>query len=534
MQGGFIWDLIDQGLVLGKRPGCFGYGGDFNDFPNTAQFCINGILGPDRVPHPIAYEAASLQSPIDLDLKIETLSPNSYRIYLVIRNRRSFVDLSDFNIFLALGTNLSPVVDIADFMISLNQLPAILPQSVFEYDITFCLEDLVSESSKRFLDTPSPVDSTQFSQVTEVWINSSVRRRTATECVPIGHQIVSKTHFHPLLLPLISSSLQSHPKVSRPISEMKMVSESSDQVLTIQWANGNQIQFGCECGRLLSWIIHGQQVLISPLEICLWRAPTDNDRGGAFLSYYEQWKAYGLDCLHPEKSSIQPLTIISEDRNLISLSTSLILVPSHPSLHTPRIRCQYHYTIHSNGEISIETTVDLPRNIPPPPRIGLRTALSSSLNQVKWFGYGPHEAYDDRKSSVTLGLFSNEIDDLHVPYVYPQECGHRYDPRWLQFHDSNSEKIGFHLLIDRTPTPVPCGSETMCWGWNTSRYSIETLESTRHNYELENDPNNQIHFHIDRVMMGLGGYDSWSPNVEKKYLIQNGKWKFKITLIPNN
>ena len=105
LQGGFIWDWVDQGLVLGaKTSGCYGYGGDFGDLPNSKQFCINGILGPDRDPHPIALEAAALQAPLTVTGTVVLVSPASEgtsseteatknQFQLVIHNRRSFVSL---------------------------------------------------------------------------------------------------------------------------------------------------------------------------------------------------------------------------------------------------------------------------------------------------------------------------------------------------------------------------------------------------------------------------------------------------------
>ncbi len=238
--------------------------------------------------------------------------------------------------------------------------------------------------------------------------------------------------------------------------------------------------------------------------------------------------------MHPEKTSITGLTLVAEDESSISFTSSFYLTPSRPSLHSVRIPCQFLYTVQANGQITLETNVELPNNMPPPPRLGLRTALSSSLSQVNWFGFGPHEAYDDRKSCVTLGLFSNQVDDLHVPYVVPQESGHRYDPRWIEFFELESEKIGFQIVFDQSLSSTPSCSNHLSWGWSASRYSLETLESTKHNHELEVDPNHQIHLHLDRVMMGLGGYDSWSPNVDSKYLISSGKWKFHLTLIPKS
>ena len=253
------------------------------------------------------------------------------------------------------------------------------------------------------------------------------------------------------------------------------------------------------------------------------------------MSYFEQWKAYGLDCLHRDQGSSSRLRILSQDDATITLSSSFVLTTSHSALHPLRIPCEFIYTIHLNGHITVTTHVDLPHDMPPPPRIGLRTILSSAVGQhVNWFGYGPHEAYDDRKSCVALGFYSKSIEQLHVPYVVPQESGRRHDPRWIELVDTNRDlkkTKGLRIIIDRREDQTP--DSPLSWGWSMSRYSLETLESTRHNHELEEDHHQGIHLHVDRAMMGLGGYDSWSPNVDSKYLIATGcRWKFSMTFAP--
>jgi hypothetical protein len=143
---------------------------------------------------------------------------------------------------------------------------------------------------------------------------------------------------------------------------------------------------------------------------------------------------------------------------------------------------------------------------------------------VEWLGLGPHEAYDDRKAMVFLDHFTSTVEDLHTEYIFPQENGHRIDPRWITFRDLNG--MGFEVVPARdrpatsssTTTPptryqctgqVPLGGKNtngnQTWGWSASRYSLEQLAETNHNHELQSDYNNQIHIHLDRMMMGIAG-----------------------------
>lgn len=135
-----------------------------------------------------------------------------------------------------------------------------------------------------------------------------------------------------------------------------------------------------------------------------------------------------------------------------------------------------------------------------------------------------------------LDHFTSTVEDLHTEYLFPQECGRRLDPRWLTFRDASG--VGFEVVPDRCLPAVavddsrfdaseegvfkcsgqlPVGGEgtdrRQVWGWSASRYSMEKLTSCAHNHELHPDSDGAVHIHLDRAMMGLGGYDSWSPNV---------------------
>ena len=141
---------------------------------------------------------------------------------------------------------------------------------------------------------------------------------------------------------------------------------------------------------------------------------------------------------------------------------------------------------------------------------------------------GPHEAYDDRKSSAHLDIFDAKVDDLHTPYVFPQECGRRADPRWITFRNKNTDGI---FIAPFPSTNKPRDLEVKGWGWSASRYSLEKLESMTHNHELTCDKDGKIHVHIDSRSMGIGGYDSWSPNVDQEYLIQARCGPFTTSLL---
>ena len=294
---------------------------------------------------------------------------------------------------------------------------------------------------------------------------------------------------------------------------------------------------------------------------------------GDSLSYLKQWEAAGYHCLVRKEGSVQVEVLEGEsdsvtatdtdtdtrdrvadiearDRGLavITVSARWTLVPSEDvAMANHGIACSIRYTFSSSGQIDFTFSTVVPTHLPPAPRIGVRAALNRQLDRVEWLGLGPHEAYDDRKAMVYLDHFTSTVEDLHTEYVFPQECGRRLDPRWVTFRDVSG--MGFEVRpcreLPATATascigggggeasPYQCCGElpvggintdsNQVWGWSASRYSTEQLADCAHNHELQPDSNGQVHIHLDRVMMGLAGYDSWSPNVPKEFIVPVGE-----------
>ena len=192
------------------------------------------------------------------------------------------------------------------------------------------------------------------------------------------------------------------------------------------------------CGRLLTWCDGlGNSLLARPLDTCVYRAPTDNDRGGTALSYAARWLAYGLNDLHIEGEEVgesKEVAIDHQERQFDGsyvIKTRWTLVPSskNKNIIPCRIICGATYTFLPSGGIHVDHWFFPPSYLPTLPRAGIRFAIPSKFEHVKWLGLGPHEAYDDRKFSTYLSTFELSVMDLHTPYIYPQECGRRADPR---------------------------------------------------------------------------------------------------------
>lgn len=474
-QGGFIWDFVDQGLLLPGGEG-FGYGGDFGDQPNTKQFCCNGIANPDRCLFPGAMEAAHLQSPVEMTLLFDT----ERNPILVVSNRRSFADLSDMKLVLrpcyhSSGVNRYLIG--AAFELSCGPIAA---GSFQRFDLTELLQHSMERScfSGVALDLTADNNTTSeipgWSCTSEAWLDVSAsvmggQYFWSPQPFEVMHAALASSELKltlvrlagnltPFPSPLNTGKRGSEFSVSRdssPASSPRlqvaipaeegsaivameaflhvqaMRSVSGTPGLIVRWSNGASALVGQECGRLISWQNgDGEELLVEPVDGCLYRAGTDNDRGGMLLSYYARWKEVGFDRL--VRRSQSKSAIVSHRRladGAVEVNTKWTWEsPQDAPIHI-RLACQGRYTFFTNGSLEVSFSADAPANTPPVARCGLRWALPAEYSAVKYFGLGPHEAYDDRRASAYLGVFDQKVCDMHTAYTFPQDCGRRADPR---------------------------------------------------------------------------------------------------------
>lgn len=550
VQGGFIWDFIDQGISLKDVEGNivgFRYGGDFGDEPNTKQFCCNGLFGSNRQPHPVAFEAKHLLSPIafeELYIKPGLMDNIAFEnIFIRIRNRRCFLDTSDICFNISLCCDAPSFRDPKSTSMRLNILPlseiSINLGTVFiEHSCGFHRENPLLSS----LSTALNLNVDELSLATEIWIDISATV-ASDHGSPYGMQyndeIVHKSfkcsHFSKLIENLRSFKLLQNLRrsnVVKPSQEVCFVNgkQASDNSVSIEWGDGSLAKVS-STGHLISWIDNrGENIISSPVDICLFRAPTDNDQGGGIISYASRWQIAGYDSLSRGQDSDVSIVISSENPAISSANIDVLvrceLRPRPNAVMRYSIPLEIKYSFQPDGAILVSLKLSPLGKLPPVPRFGLRLAVPEGTTDVEWFGLGPHEAYSDRKTCVRLGTFRSDVSDLHVPYIVPQENGRRAEPRWVFLSDSCKEH-GL-MLIPLSPAlreQNVCNSwksheseEFSGWGWSASKFSLETLTSCTHDHLLRDDLNKQIHIHIDRFTMGLGGYDSWTPNVSSRYL----------------
>lgn len=570
-QGGFIWDWMDQGLLTkDKESGklFWGYGGDFGDFPNDAQFVCNGIIWPDRRPHPAAYELKFLQAPITAKLlRINGNDSESKRRFEVcIRNKNYFVDTSKLSFSWRLLLDGVPQLGGGWKVIPTGR--PILPQS-----------EIVIPLDVEGNDVEAP-------WFKEAWIEIKVALSEPTLWGTLGHVVTE------LQLPIPEEMMRRTDQGDRNDPKALEAAECSsadaiddrvkgeanllkELIVTDAQNPSTRVTFDRETGCIVSFIIDGQELLAEPITVCLYRAPTDNDRGGtAGRSYAARWKEAGLDRLRVIPGSCKVSLEETSAGTMVSISYNLAPgekdndVPDtivegvgvgevggthwlsdamhepqgeresgnegvEPSATRTHVAVQLYCRLLKAGALEMRWEIDTRNALPGPlpsglfpslPRVGIHMGIGSAFadGPVTWYGRGPHECYADRKAGALVRQHTvDNVNDLHVPYMFPSESGGRCDCRWVALQGSTGALVAV----------AGGGSPSSLCQFSASYFSIAAFEKAKHDHEMVAD--DHVHLCLDTAHMGVGGDDSWSPSVHPPYLVPPGKiYAFRIILAP--
>ncbi len=388
LQGGFVWDWVDQALCKADENGgtFWAYGGDFGDTPNDRQFCMNGLVFPDRTPHPALFEAQRAQ-------QFFTFTP--------VESAPLTVDISSDYLFRH--------TDNERLRWSVN----VEGQSIADGDIAL---DIAPQATLRVT-----LPFTELATLRgECWLNLEVYQPLATAWSAANH-VCAWTQ---LRLP---SALSLPVPLDAGDAPQLYVETQAFEI-----THGNQRwQFSRESGDLVQWWHEGQASLLSPLRDNFTRAPLDNDIGVSEVTridpnaWVERWKAAGMYAMTPRllrcrafthESGVEVETQHSWEYQgiVLFISHKRWLVDTHGVLH---------------GDIDVQVADDIPH----PARIGLHCQLAAVEEQVSWLGLGPHENYPDRRLAARQGRWTLPLTALHTPYIFPTENGLRGETRQLNY-----------------------------------------------------------------------------------------------------
>ncbi|KAJ8774000.1 hypothetical protein K2173_009431 [Erythroxylum novogranatense] len=483
LQGGFIWDWADQGLLKESADGNknWAYGGDFGDSPNDLNFCLNGLVWPDRTPHPGLHEVKYVYQPIKVVLQENTLQISNTHFYDTTQGYE-FVWILHGN-----GEELGS---------GILSLPLIKPQSSCSLDW---------ESGPWYALWASCL-------VEEMFLTLSTKLLHSTRWVEAGHVISSTQIQLPTRREIVTPALKA--------TEAKIHSETVGDIVTLSGKMWD-MTFNIRSGAVQSWRVEGIPVMTEGIFPCFWRAPTDNDKGGGNNSYYSRWKAAQIDSLvfHTENCTVLDTTNHEVKIKAVYIGAPRCEQMSESGNSRALLKVDMIYTIYGSGDLVIESNVFPNSDLPPLPRVGVEFHLEKSTDKVRWYGRGPFECYPDRKAAAHVGIYEQNVGDLHVPYIVPGECSGRADVRWVTFR--NKHNVGIFASMYGSSPPMQMSA---------SYYSTAELDRATHNEELVQG--NDIEVHLDHKHMGLAGDDSWTPCVHDKYLVPAVPYSFAIRMCP--
>ena len=477
LQGGFIWDWVDQGLVKKTDDGrdYWAYGGDFGEPVHDFDFCINGMVWPDRTPHPAMWEFKKLAQPVTVELR--SGSRQHHPPVLTVTNKQDFT--------------------------SLEWLTAeweLLRDGVSDARGNFPLPSLIPGNSAV---VPMPCGVNPEHEGEEIHLNISIRAAERTAWCDKGHIVAAeqiRLHggFRPVkILRYKKTNMTFEPNsISLDNNEKAYMLTSGDLNLTVSEK---------DC-RITAVTLKDETILVDGPDLNLWRAPTDNDgiRGwsGQDDKPLGQWLKAGLNNLKLrdgsvtiEKQDDHPTLLI--DRTLIGTD------PQKP------IRCiQRISSLQKNGYI-LDTEVRIHEGLPSLPRIGLIMKAAPGFTNINWFGRGPHENYIDRAESAFFRVYDQKIEDQYVPYILPQECGNHTDTRWLKLKGKNTLHIEGDFPME----------------FSALNHSPADLYEARHTTDLIQ--RNETWLSLDYLQRGLGT-GSCGPQTREEYTVSTGHYRFRI------
>ncbi|MDM2870635.1 beta-galactosidase [Citrobacter sp. Cpo069] len=388
LQGGFVWDWVDQSLTKYDENGkaWSAYGGDFGDTPNDRQFCMNGLVFADRTPHPALYEAKHEQQFFQF-----TLQPGAERQ----------IEVTSEYLFRRSDN------EVLHWSIALDGNPLAAGEIVLD----------IAPQGRQVITLPNvPMPDT----AGELWLTVRVEQPQATAWSEAGHISAWQQWKLEEKLSLV--------RLSRGSSAPQLdVSESNFTVV----ANNTRWQFDRHSGLLTQYWISDEAQLVSPLTDQFTRAPLDNDIGVSESTridpnaWVERWKAAG----HYQAEATLLHCAADTLSNAVLITTEHAWQYQGETLFVSR----KSYRIDGNGEMQVTVDVDVASSTPHPARIGLRCQLAQVAERVNWLGLGPHENYPDRLGAACFDRWDLSLDEMYTPYVFPSENGLRCGTRELYY-----------------------------------------------------------------------------------------------------
>ena len=488
LQGGFIWDWVDQGLAATTEDGRFywAYGGDLapEGTPSDGNFCMNGLVTADRKPKPQLYEVRHVYQNITMNLA-------DYGKGLVrISNNHFFTSLNDFCFEWELEGNGRKLAG----------------GTIEDVELGPGEEGLFEAGFPEIVEEPG----------TEYYLNFYAKLAHEEGLLEKGTMLARNQ----IRLPFYKAveRMEDGPAPSGFISGNKV---------TYNCRDGLEIGFNQTTGALESIRSNGCEMMKGGLELNFWRPYTDNDLGSKLASICYPWRNAGKEA-ELVSMSVEGNSIVSSYRLPERLGGSEVFV---------------NYLVGNDGGIDVNICF-LPASdtLPLMPRFGVTLTLEREYDHVRWFGRGPHASYEDRKSGAFVGLYEGHVWDQYFSYDRPQENGNKTDVRWMELTSQDEGQQDVRLKGPQGSQEegqkatglkiigAPLISTSVYMFPNDDLAEPDLNKHRRHMSDVTRK--NMVTWNIDLRQMGVGGDDSWGAWPHPQYLIQAKKMEFSFRIVP--
>jgi beta-galactosidase len=507
LQGGFIWDFIDQGLLKRDNKGnvFFAYGGDYGDQPTDNNFCVNGLIFPDRTVQPEMWEVKKVYQ--NIHIKPVDALKGSFQIF----NEFFFTNLNEFNIFWNITEN----------------------GKIIEKGRLSPLNIKPQERKTIKIDFKKPIIKPEG----EYFLNVSVKLKDKTLWGKKGAEI----GFEQIKLPYKTPSV-----IKKLNKKGKLKIVENKEALEIK-GSGFYVKF-CKKHGSIGVLKYGNKKIIDSENnvfagpvLNVFRPPTDNnaelaksyiktlmeDRGRTKKQVIKQlyewgykkdyinkllkqktWYNTGLDKL---QRVVKKFDVVISKRGIMQVH---IITDNFGVRGSGFIRDAV-YSIYENGKINIRNSIKPYGRLPVLPKIGVKMIVSGELENIRWYGRGPEENYPDRKTGYPIGIYEKNIKEMFIPYLKPQETGNREDVGWIS-------------LTDKTGKGIQIRGRKK-FSFTALKFTPNQIAKAKHPYELK--PIKGIFLSIDAKVLGLGN-GSCGPGVLPKYLLKPEIIGYDFTIEP--
>ncbi len=469
MQGGFIWDWVDQGLKAEDDNGrtFWAYGGDLGGYhlQNDENFCANGLVAADRTPHPGLHEVKKVYQ--NIRIKEKDLSKG----LITVENLFDFTNLDKYNFKWQLYKN--------------GELQK-------EDNFTVKLDPHQQKDVKLKIPAVNTKDGEEY------FLNVFAVTKGVSELMESGHEIAREQ------LAIGKSNYFAKPAAG---GSLKINREGNKLMFE---AGGISGEFDTERGHLSRYTQNGKSAMGKFPEPYFWRAPTDNDFGNKMPERLGIWRS-----AHTSRKV----------KNVEVGEQSAEGLPVKVEYELSDINVPYtvDYLIRNDGAIQVTASIDMEgRDLPELPRFGMRMELPKEYENLQYYGRGPWENYSDRKSSSFVGIYEDKVENQFTAnYIRPQENGYKTDVRWLKLTNANGEGI----LIEGAQ---PLGFSAL----NYMTEDLDPGMNKKQQHPTDLRERDRVYLHVDLKQRGVGGDTSWGAYPYREYRLEDDKYTYTYQIKP--